>query len=424
MSRGQEEKCSLCPGDSQVLDRPSYLLDHLPDIPPGTTCQTFATFLPVIFSKDSLECHQTHLFISALCGCPREDYQQVKEPCILCDDDHRQNLEAPLSSLPELSYIFQDAITEPTCEVVQAYLQTNIEKNHTECNKTLSVMADRCRCSTALSDNDTVEDKVNELPSSEDLGTLLQNPCTICPSGDKIAEPNKVINYPGIPLDSCGQLDSSLQSVASDSDECYAAQGLFSTYCGCPKPQTQPCSICPNGEFQPPNPNSLVESMAYAFQGIPPTCEIYSASVQAFDARSVTCYYAQGVGVGDCGCKPIENHCTACPGGIPEEYIDEVLTFGTVELGCEALENGQYAMSRDEWDCFYLQNQVHKCGCREGICKYIILVLIKTLLSCARLSQVALDDGLVFQGVMGERIRDSSRQFWLGLLDVPRCCLF
>lgn len=75
------------------------------------------------------------------------------------------------------------------------------------------------------------------------------SPCSVCRDGSPITRPDRQLDLGTLPVESCADLElfSSLLDVSST--ECSGLQSL-GTLCGCPEPEN-PCTLCPNGEKVP-----------------------------------------------------------------------------------------------------------------------------------------------------------------------------
>lgn len=374
------QPCPLCP-DGGAFVRPDHQL-LLPGIPPGTTCQSLAEALPLFFTIDSPECQQNYALISALCGCNGT----TTTPCRICNGDSENPtfITAPIEGAIEVMQfpnavlakfaapLFDDLIPEPTCEVVQAFL-LGFDQNSTECNLVRAQDASSaCGCVSPIAENSvpTNSPSLQTSAPTEPIRNATKEPtitkCSLCHEGSAVYR-TKVVEIPGFPSSTCQVLEIFTASLDATSQQCLDAQKL-GVYCGCQR-KPNSCQLCPD-HAELFRPNQTLPLLAADYGGVIPTCDTYE-SIVANDVveNTVECSISRGLST-ECGCpSAFEDHCEACPGGIPENMYD-VRFEENKEIRCGVLETWQTQLSNDDWSCFYLQQNFHWCGCRGGVWNY------------------------------------------------------
>lgn len=257
----------------------------------------------------------------------------------------------PSNQLPFLSDLFLGFV--PTCEILEAYLTSRGEEEAI-CFVSQSFIGDYCGCNSPdpLTSN-------NKAP-----------PCSVCPNGNAISNPNRTINMIDFPFQTCAQLEEALGLLlVDDSEQCSLLSQAFAAYCGCAIPQDS-CSLCRDGRAVP-LPDAPVELLKNEFGGIVPTCAVYESYVAAFDDGSKQCSNSRLFGSA-CGCPSVNNHCEFCPGeAMPEASLDTVVSeleylfdFTATCRDAESFLQLQISATSDECILGQLRNFV--CGCNAG----------------------------------------------------------
>lgn len=205
--------------------------------------------------------------------------------------------------------------------------------------------------------------------------TDSSGPCTVCPNGDPISEPNKELYIPGFEfIQTCQQLSDSISLLLrSDSPECIQLQSLGSL-CGCPIADAeQACYLC-NGDpdatlANPFNPIPLFQEVLPG--NLPPNCELVEANLHTLNKDDALCRTSQAFLSSYCGCSNIGGSttsasapsCQMCSSGVlyPSKTID-LFGFET----CADLDDAVELLLKDGTDqCAIVQSIAGLCGCES-----------------------------------------------------------
>jgi hypothetical protein len=330
-------------------------------------CGQLDQSLPLLFPNSSSSECQTIQRLGSICGCP----VAVENSCSLCLSGkfarYREREIAPLADL----FL---GLT-PNCEILEAYLRS-VETEDSLCLIGQNFIAEYCGCD----DEDEVDGTGGPEYTTTNITTTTQG-CNLCPSGDPIALPDKNISIDGFPFQTCGQLDSAVQLLLTNtSDKCGPMQGLLGSYCGCPVVLENACQICPDGGIMA-YPEKPVAFLKDQFGGLTPNCEILAAFTTTLEVGSEACNLIQ-LGSGLCGCPAIENHCRICPGEVPPpEYAQKIIPasflseLGIGEIGfpvtCELALSFEFQLEEDDKICDFTTGRSDVCGCRGGNFEYL-----------------------------------------------------
>jgi hypothetical protein len=316
----------------------------------ANTCGDLDSLIALVIPNATDSRCETIQSLGAACGCP----DTIREnSCHLCPKGNSVTL--PDKELSVFKGLFRGFV--PTCEILEAYLFST-DAYEPLCSISQSFIGDYCGCD------------VNNLPDDNAV------PCSFCPNGDQVGEPDKVLNITGLPFETCGQLEVALDLLlVNTSAQCHVLQSL-GTYCGCEKGENA-CSLCPDGSNVSLT-DKHVEFVKDELGGITPTCAMLEAYTESFDADSKQCATFQ-FGSGFCGCPPIENHCEFCPREhgfqVPESYwqirVPELNRFLGFTPTCELSYAFQYQISAHDALCLYGQQRSDLCGCNGGVWDYL-----------------------------------------------------
>ena len=341
--RSDTAPCSVCANGEDItlpkkqISVPGY--EFIKD------CATLDSLVPALLQDDDVVC-QVIQDVSTLCGCPRKS-----GTCNLCADGSKVSnpgLDVPL--------IFQDQFQGivPTCELFEAYLH-NVDETNSTCTLAQQVLSDYCGC------------------KSEDDSTMADH-CSLCVGGENITQPNKTLGIEGFPVQDCQELfDTARIFLREGSETCNLLQSV-GTFCGCPAPIQNSCTLCRDGSVATNQSRSL-PFLEEQF-GFTPTCGIAEAALATELADSESCTSAQYFGT-TCGCPPIENHCYLCdPGDVPstpnkeipqlEKYVS--LPFAPT---CAEFNTFQYQIEAETDLCALGYDQRWRCGCNGGHWSYL-----------------------------------------------------
>jgi hypothetical protein len=200
--------------------------------------------------------------------------------------------------------------------------------------------------------------------------------CSLCPNGESILEPEKVINL--FEFETCADFENALRLLLPAEDEqCLQIQSIYGL-CGCPSAPDPPCTLCKDGSPMT-TPERAIPFVASPFgEAFDITCALYEANLLTMAQADEMCEPARGLG-SYCGCAPLDDYCEFCPGEKvhPNFYNVEIGALGEVrESGlkptCEFAETLLLQTSKDEkLQCFGLQQKGFLCGCNDGKTSYM-----------------------------------------------------
>lgn len=311
-------------------------------------CEGVDQTLALLISNDtSAEC-STVRSLGALCGCPIT----LENSCSLCPNGN--TIAFPDNKLPFLSDLFLGFA--PSCQILEAYLASKSE-DEAICFVSQSFISDYCGC---------------QAPGTS---VHAQPPCSLCPDGELPRSPDRLISMPDFPFQTCRQLEEALSLLLPEnSEQCNLLSGAFSIYCGCIAPQDS-CSLCRDGS-PVPLPDQPMELLKNEFGGLVPTCSVYESYVAGLDDTSHQCSNARLFG-SVCGCAPVQDPCTFCPGeAMPEEYLDKLvheldILFGFKATCGDAETYLQLQIPASSDECILGQQKNFVCGCNDGEWAYL-----------------------------------------------------
>jgi hypothetical protein len=208
--------CTVCKGDLKFDESFTNKTISLP-LKPQTitlTCAMLDVSLPFLVTNDTSETCSLIQSLGPVCGCPTPS-----DACTLCSDG--SSSQSPNSTLPFFEEKFGFI---PTCELLEAYLQSEYKNESSMCTVSQLLLSNYCGCD----------------------GTTIETGCSFCPDGQSIGFPDKHLNITGIPLDTCQQLESALSLVVESNSQTCSDFQHFSSYCGCSVIENA-CEMCPHG---------------------------------------------------------------------------------------------------------------------------------------------------------------------------------
>lgn len=338
--------CTICKGGEDI---------SLPDKEitiPGfeflETCNDLNAMIPGALQLGSEDCDGVQS-IGSLCGCSVSE-----DACRICTDGSPVGM--PSREIPLFQSLFPQGIT-PTCDLFEAFL-LSMNQQDALCVSTQSFMGSYCGCPGAI-------------PLENGTET-----CSLCPGGETVSEPEKVINL--FEFETCADFDDALRLLLpAESEQCPQIQSIYGL-CGCSSGPDPPCSMCQDGS-QITTPDRVIPFVESPFgPGFNITCALYEANVLTLAGDDQACQLAQGLG-SYCGCPPLENHCEFCPGEKvhPDNYAVEIGALEPVrEAGvtptCEFTETLLLQVpSDDKLQCLGLQQKAFLCGCNDGHATYM-----------------------------------------------------
>ena len=336
------DPCTICKdGAFPAKSNKSF---SIPGFPGATTCGELDSILALFLQTNATteECILIQS-LGSVCGCPNTI---TETSCNICQSG--KEVAFPGKELPVLADLFLGYI--PTCEILEAYLHST-SASDSLCFVAQSFIGDFCGCSeTSVPD-------------------ISAKPCSFCANGEPIRDPDKVINMTGFPFKTCGHVEEALNLLlVTTSRQCSVFQSMGS-YCGC-EVRDNACILCPDGS-EPSFPDKPVTFVKEEIGGIIPTCAIFEAYAESFDADSKQCAKFQ-FGSGFCGCPAIENHCEFCPHdeSIPESYRQKLVPPLKKLVGftptCEEAFAFQFQIPASDHLCWQGQRRGDLCGCNGG----------------------------------------------------------
>ena len=283
--------------------------------------------------------------VSSICGCPI-----AEGGCNLCGGEvgGEQTVGNPNLEVPILLQEQFDGFI-PTCELFEAYL-FNVPGQSSTCTLAQDILEDYCGCSNVAVDN----------------ADSSRIPCSLCPNGENITLPKKLLGLEGLPLQTCAELDEATNLFLSEGQELCELMQSVSTYCGCPAPIENSCNLCKDGN-PVPSPNATIEFLSDQF-GFLPTCAIVQAQLDSVSADSSQCSDVQLLG-SYCGCLELDNYCRACEEP-PESFAEEDLPqfrdrFG-FDMNCREAITLTFQLEADTEMCRLISDGSWLCGCNGG----------------------------------------------------------
>ena len=215
--------------------------------------------------------------------------------------------------------------------------------------------------------------------------------------------PDKAIRVSGVPLDTCGQVESSAALLTEGSAFCDVIQAV-GPLCGCPVSPTS-CSLCWDGS-EVTNPQLELPSypaedfLPTSLPGVSLSCEVLDAIFKTRDQQDQQCRRAQADAGELCGCPAFPNdtaaseksnntlatntsepvtdnifvgdddddgeslQCSLCPNGEPPAYPDKPLNVvGSTSYTCSDWDRfASLAMNAN--DCSLFSSYAKYCGCQ------------------------------------------------------------
>ena len=195
-----------------------------------------------------------------------------------------------------------------------------------------------------------------------DSRELEEEACTPCFGGSDPTNLDGTINLGDDETMTCEDLRSDVAPLYPSNDEvCPQIQLVGHTFCGCPSPPPDSCTVCFDGSVVP-DPDMIVDPFG---DGNSFTCGEFASFLLDLDADddADTCSVMQNtVGV-LCGCPASPDPpltCNICPSGStlsnPDESIDMMGTCG------DAANYAEYTPANDE-SCAFIRDAASLAGC-------------------------------------------------------------
>ena len=297
----QAAPCQLCNAGPSKVPFPDRRVG--PDSQaPANTCGFLELSAPFVESGTDL-CMSIRS-VQTMCGC-----NIAPNACSLCPDGSRIKEEFKDIAMPELDLL--DYLTgvpndSPpfTCESFESYWHARTTKDDPVCLGIDREIQSKCGCFSE-SGGDILEEN-DELPPNPGNGTetnstatnddvintstqVFLKKCQVCPLGEAVPFPDKVIKLGTLPVETCSDLEFFANLADADTQECAGIQGMGS-FCGCtvPESRNQCPGMCPSG-LPPRHPDlrlnwfsSFVNTVPQAYQTVSSTltCELMDAIAQ------------------------------------------------------------------------------------------------------------------------------------------------
>ena len=238
---------------------------------------------------------------------------------------------------------------------------------------------------------------------------VLQNSvsaqCPVCTNGPTpVMNPEVPLSIEGVPVDSCGALESTARFFQPNTPLCEGVQAI-GPLCGCLVPLNA-CSLCPDGSIIPANSSSIelpqypaTSFIPIAPPNVPLTCETLQAVLlSTYDENLPQCHQIQLDVAETCGCPaplmpnnsttndtvtdfsltpsvspaPTMELCTVCRDGSVITRPDKELSLGDslpIE-SCQDLDSFAALFPASSEECSSVQALGGLCGCPvpEGAC--------------------------------------------------------
>ena len=185
------------------------------------------------------------------CGC-----NIPPDACLLCwDGSTAPNVDLELMDYPATDLV---PVSPPgvllNCNTLEGALHT-MNQNDPRCSIIQRDAGERCGCppfpgsaEEGTNNETTLAPTGTAVPVDEDEPEALE-PCPVCVGGEPMPLPDKPLSLGGLPISSCGDLESFTALLVGGTNMCMGLQSL-GPFCGCAKPPNS-CSLCPNGEPVP-----------------------------------------------------------------------------------------------------------------------------------------------------------------------------
>ena len=274
-------------------------------------------------------------------------------PCTLCADPNTTiSLSEKEISVPGFDFISQ-------CGQLDSLLSVFLSDDDSLCC-TLRGVSSGCGCPKS-EEGCGVHGEQQRRVEDDDRGA-----CSLCPNGDNTTLPDRLLDIDGFPVQTCGELEMATRLLLDEGDSMCSLMQSVSTFCGCPAPIENSCSLCRDGG-PVPLPNATFAFLEPEF-GFRPTCALVEAQLDTFPAGSDQCLQMQSFG-SLCGCPPLENACQACPDP-PESFSHEILPVSRdilgVGLSCYEISRVTLQTEQRSDLCFALTDRAWLCGCNGG----------------------------------------------------------
>eukprot|EP00980_Cylindrotheca_fusiformis_P009410 scaffold2058_cov115-Cylindrotheca_fusiformis.AAC.3 len=292
------EACVLC----ENIDR-TAALSPIPGYEFITDCGSLQDLLPYAIDPGSSSCGELQR-MGTMCGCQSMLAPGVK-PCTLCDMDNAAlDMAVRLKAEDVQPYstglaLLVDQIT-PTCQMVQAYLDS-IPANTQECSSfTDELLAGQCGCASNVTKDDDEEVELCQICSGKnDVFAVPERDVT-----GLVKMLGADIFFPTSDNITCSNVYDTLSSKPANHLLCQReAKGFFQGVCECPwTSQERQCAEtlhCNVDSFTPDlRLDYLPEQIGYPFT---PTCQELLWAYQGVSEDTFDCFAASGF-VHVCGC--------------------------------------------------------------------------------------------------------------------------
>lgn len=337
-------QCTLCEEGITEPDK-NLTLNGFPFI---KTCGDLEAVLPFL---DEEQCGLVRS-LSSLCGCPVS-----LNACQMCQEGKRPD---PTKELAVFARLLNGFV--PTCDVYESYLHS-IDQTEPSCELSRALVSDYCGCGPD-STTSTTDNIFDQKPA-----------CTVCPNGESFPNRDKQINLTGLPFETCGEYsDLATTLLVEDSDFCGLIQSVVAPLCDCPI-HHEPCPLCPDGQpvlfpdkvinfFDPVlgmKPTcALVEARVRS--------SVEAGTEECWEAQFFSSYCGCAPVEDHC------MFCDGEPFPVKDRKLNFLEVHGLVVDGvqptCELFETFQYRFHRKSTVCLHMDLRSFLCGCNNGISDY------------------------------------------------------
>ena len=225
------------------------------------------------------------------------------------------------------------------------------------------------------------------------------SPCKVCGEDgpDRFPFPDKPLGVENIPVQTCGQLETTTALFRQDSPFCDWVQSV-ATLCGCPVRENG-CTLCWDGSpvTEPTKmlPNYTADDyFSVSLPGVVLSCEILDSTLNyQFNQQDPHCRTVQHNAGQDCGCptppasynnnqsttvtvstnetsgrtsnEQTISQCSICPSGEPTPFADKPLNVvnSPYNYTCQDWDGFASAVANDSTDCSLFRSYSLYCGC-------------------------------------------------------------
>ena len=231
------------------------------------------------------------------------------------------------------------------------------------------------------------------------ISSSSSSSCNVCGNNgpDRFPFPDKPLGVENIPVQTCGQLETTAALFREDSPFCDLVHSV-ATLCGCPLRENS-CTLCWDGRpVTEPNkilPNYTADDyFSVSINSVPLSCEILDSTLNyQFNQQHPHCRTVQLDAGEDCGCptppvsynnftainnatnetggrtsneqKRTTSQCSICPSGEPTPFPDKPLNLVDSQYNytCQDWDAFASAVANDSTDCNLFRSYSLYCGC-------------------------------------------------------------